>query len=74
MNIVNGVCVDGGRGRGQSVYPGLKCPPPSTSCMLSFVCNDQRDSEEPDHLKFLNALQEDAGNNVSYLVPYEHSQ
>ena len=24
---------------------------------------------EPGHLKFLNALQEDAGNNFSYLVP-----
>ena len=37
--------------------------------MLSFLCNDQRDLEEPCHLKFLNALQEDAGNNFSYLVP-----
>ena len=37
--------------------------------MLPFLCNDQRDWEEPGHLKFLNALQEDAGNNFSYLVP-----
>ena len=59
MNIVNG-------GRG-----GDNPPPPSTSpsCMLSFLCNDQRDWEEPGHLKFLNAFQEDAGKNFSYLVP-----
>ena len=37
--------------------------------MLSFLCKDQRDWEEPGHLKFLNALQEDAGNNFSYLIP-----
>ena len=33
-------------------------PSPQPSCMLSFLCNDKRDSEEPGHLKFLNALQE----------------
>ena len=44
-------------------------PPPQPSCMLSFLCNDQKDWEEPGHLKFLNALQEDTGNNFSYLVP-----
>ena len=37
--------------------------------MLSFLCSDQRDWEEPGHLKFLNALQEDTGNNFSYLIP-----
>ena len=50
--------------------PAVKCPPPpQPSCMLLFLCNDQRDREEPYHLKFLNALQEDAGKNFSYLVP-----
>ena len=44
-------------------------PPPQPSCMLSFLCNEQRDWEEPGHLKSLNALQEDAGNNFSYLAP-----
>ena len=43
--------------------------PSQPSCKLSFLCNDQRDSEESGHLKFLNALQEDVGNNFSYLVP-----
>ena len=47
----------------------VSTPPPQPSCMLSLLCNDQRDSEEPGHLKFPIALQEDAGNNVSYLVP-----
>ena len=37
--------------------------------MLSFLCYDKRDSEEPSYLKFLNALQEDTGNNFSYLIP-----
>ena len=61
MNIVNG---------GRGIYPGVKCqpPPPQPSCILSFLCNDQRDLEEPGHLKFLIALQEDAGNNFC-LVP-----
>ena len=49
--------------------PRGKVSPPQPSCMLSLLCNDQRDSEEPGHLKFPIALQEDAGNNVSYLVP-----
>ena len=54
-----------------AIYPGVKCtpPPPQPPCILSFLCNDQRDWEEPGHLKFLNALQEDTGNNFSYLVP-----
>ena len=59
MNVVN-------KGEGP-IYPGVKCPPPSTLCILSFLCNDQRDWEEPGHLKFLNALQEDAVN-FSYVV------
>ena len=42
--------------------------------MLSFLGNDQRDSEEPGHLKILNALQEDAGNNFSYLVPMNNEK
>ena len=37
--------------------------------MIKGLCNDQRGLEEPGHLKFLNALQEDTGNNFSYLVP-----
>ena len=38
--------------------------------MYAFIlCNDQRDGEEPGHLKFLNALQEETGNNFSYLIP-----
>ena len=37
--------------------------------MLSFLCKDRRDWEEPGHLKFFIALQEDAGKNFSYLVP-----
>ena len=37
-----------------------------------YLCNDQQDWEEPGHLKFLNALQEDAGNNFPYLVPMNH--
>ena len=52
-----------------TIYPGVKCPYPQPSCMLSFLYNDQRDWEEPGHLKFLNALQEDIENNFSYLVP-----
>ena len=56
---------------GGTIYPGVKCPPPHTqpSCMLSFLCNDQRDWEEPGHLKFLNAPQEDTANNLAYLIP-----
>ena len=52
-------------------YPGVKCPPhpPQPSCMPSFLCDNQREWEEPGHLKFLNALQEDAWNNFSYLIP-----
>ena len=63
MNIANGVCVGGG-----TIYPGVMCLPLQPSCILSFLCNDQKDWEEPGHLKFLNALQEDVGNNF-YLVP-----
>ena len=33
--------------------------PPQASSMLSFLCNDQRDWEEPGHLKFPTTLQED---------------
>ena len=62
MNIVNG------RGGG-TIYPGVKCPPPQPSCILSFLCNDQRDLEEPSHLKSLIALLEDAANSFPYLVP-----
>ena len=58
-----------GRGGGGQSTPGLSVPPPQPSCMLSFLCNDQRDWEEPGHLKFLNAFQEDTENNFSYLVP-----
>ena len=66
MNIVDG---GGGLG-GMTIYPGVKCPTlPQPLCMLSLLCNDQRDREEPGHLKFPIALQEDAGNNVSYLIP-----
>ena len=61
MNIVNG--------GGDNLPLGKVSPPPQPSCMLSFLCNDQRDLEEPCHLKSLIALQEDAGNNFSYLVP-----
>ena len=63
VNIVNG-------GGGGGNLPQGKVPPPLTqpSSMLSFLCNDQRDWEGPGHLKFLNALQEHAGNNFSYLV------
>ena len=43
-------------------------PHPQPLCMLSFLCNDQRDWEEPGHLKFLNALKEDAENNFSYHI------
>ena len=70
MNIVNVERGGGGVGGG-AIYPGVKCPtpPPQPSCMLSFLCDDQRDWEEPGHLTFLNALQEGAGNNFSYLVP-----
>ena len=55
---------------GGNLSRGKVFPPPkkNPSCILSFLCNDQRDLEEPGHLKFLNALQEDAGNNFSYLV------
>ena len=37
--------VGGGRGAGGgTIYPGVKCsPPPQPSCMLSFLCNDERD-------------------------------
>ena len=53
-----------------TIYLGVKCPPaPQSSCMLSFLCNDKRSWEEPGHLKFLNAFQEDTGNSFSYLVP-----
>ena len=62
MNIVNRV------GVGYNVPRGKVSPPPS-NLSLSLLCNDQRDWEEPDHLKFLNALPEDAGNNFSYVVP-----
>ena len=68
MNIVSRV--------GGTLYPALKCPhPPHTqpTCILSFLCNDQRDWEQPGHLKFLNALQEDARNNFTYFA-YAHSQ
>ena len=66
MNIVNK-----GEGAGDNLPQGkVSHPPhPHSLCMISFLCNDQRDWEEPGHLKFLNALQEDAGNNFSYLVP-----
>ena len=65
MNIVS---------RGWGNLPrGKVSLPPQPSCILSFLCNDQRDLEEPGHLKFLIALQEDAGNNFSYLVPKKRS-
>ena len=58
-----------GEGEGGPICPGVKCPlHPQPSCMLSFLCNDQKDWEEPGHLKFLNALQEDTEKNFSYLV------
>ena len=60
MNIVNGK---------DNLPQGKVSPPPQPSCMLSFLCNDQRDWEEPGPLKFLNALQEETGINFSYLVP-----
>ena len=56
-------------GGGGTIYPGVKCPPSQPSCMLTFLCNDKRDWEEPGHLKFLNALQEYTENNFSYIVP-----
>ena len=59
----------GGGERGYNLPRGKVFPPPQLSCMLSFLCNNQRDCEEPGYLKLLNALQEDAGNNFSYLVP-----
>ena len=48
--------------------PRGKVFPPQPLCMLSFLCNDKRDWKEPGHLKFLNALQGDTGNNFSYLI------
>ena len=61
MKIVN---------KGGTIYLRVKCPPPpQPSCMFSLLCNDRTDCEGPGHLKFLNALQEDTGNNFSYLVP-----
>ena len=65
MNIVNG----GGGEKGGNLPRGKVSPHPQPLCMLSFLCNDQRDWEEPGHLKFLNALQEDAEKNFSYLIP-----
>ena len=66
VNIVN-ICL--WLGGGDNLSRGKSVPPPQPSCMLSFLCNDKRDWEEPGHLKFLNALQEDTGNSFSYLVP-----
>ena len=60
MNIVN---KGGGWGGDDSLPRGKVSPTPSTLMYASFLYNDQRD------LKFLNALQEDTGNNFSYLVP-----
>ena len=73
VNIVN-ICLGvggGGRGcgRGWESTPG-KVPPAQPSCMLSFLCNDKRDWEEPGHLKFLNVPLEDTANKLAY----EHSQ
>ena len=55
---------------------GKVSPPPSplpscinVSCMPAFLCYGKSDWEEPGYLKFLKALQEDTGNNFSYLVP-----
>ena len=54
---------------GDSLPWGKVSPPSQPLCTLSFLCNDKRNWEEPGHLKFLNALQEDTGNNFSYLIP-----
>ena len=67
VNIVN-ICLWWCGGGGDNLPRGKVPPPPQPSCKLSFLCNDKRDREEPGHLKFLNGLQEDAGNNSSYLV------
>ena len=38
--------------------------------MYSFICcYDKKDYEKPGFFKFLKAIQEDTGNNFSYLVP-----
>ena len=60
----------GGVGGFDNLPRGKVSPPlPQPLCMLSLLGNDQRDREKPGHLKFPIALQEDAGNNVSYLIP-----
>ena len=38
--------VGGWRGGG-TIYPGVVSPSPQPSCMLSFLCYDKRDWEEP---------------------------
>ena len=51
----------------QGKDPRVKCPHPPT--LNRHVCYDKREWEEPGYLKFLKALQEDTGNNFSYLIP-----
>ena len=61
-----------------TLYPRVKWPPalplhpppPNKNLMYAFSY-DKRDWEEPGYLKFLKALQEDTGNNFSYLVPVD---
>ena len=61
MNIVNRA-----KGGGGAIYPGVRSPPPH-ACFHFYVMI--KGMKRACHLKFLNALQEDAGNNFFYLVP-----
>ena len=59
---------------GGTLYSGVKCPPHKCSCVLSFLCKDQQDWEEPGHLKFLNASSRESWKQFRLSRPYEHSR
>ena len=59
---------------GDNLPQGKVSPHPQPSCMLSFLCSDKRDWEEPGYLKFLKALQADTGNNSHILSLWTQSK
>ena len=59
----------GGRGRGGTIYPRVKCPPLNPHVCFHF--NEMIEGIEKSLViwSFQNALQEDTGNGSSYLIP-----
>ena len=66
MNIVN---EGGGRGRGGTIYPRVKCPPLNPHVCFHFNVMIEGIEKSLVIWSFQNALQEDTGNGFSYLIP-----